>query len=255
MGTNSKIEWTETTWNPVTGCTKYSPGCQHCYAERLTRRFQGMKKQVKYVNGFKVTTHPQALREPLKLRKPQTIFVCSMSDLFHKDVPTDFIKQVFDVMVQADWHRYQVLTKRSERLRELSRELPWPPHIWAGVTIENNDYVSRTDDLRATGARVKFISAEPLIGPLPDLDYEGIDWMVVGGESGPGCRVMEEQWALDILDKCRECDVPYFFKQWGGVNKKKAGRLLQGKTYDEMPLAVSEYSQVTGMTVKETRCE
>ena len=150
-------------------------------------------------------------------------------------------------MVQADWHRYQVLTKRSERLRELSPELPWPEHIWAGVTIENNDYVSRADDLRATGAQVKFVSAEPLIGPLPDLDYTGIDWMVVGGESGPGCRVMEEQWALDILDKCRECDVPFFFKQWGGVNKKKTGRLLQGTTYDEMPVA--EYSQATGMTV------
>lgn len=238
MSTNSSIEWTETTWNPVTGCTKYSPGCQHCYAEQMTRRLKSMENQTKYVNGFNVTVHPQTLQEPLKLRKPQEIFVCSMSDLFHQNVPTDFIKQVFDVMVQANWHRYQVLTKRSERLRKLSSELPWPSHILAGVTIENNDYVHRADDLRATGAAVKFISAEPLLGPLPDLDYQGIDWMIVGGESGHGSRPMEEQWVLDIQEKCREHNVLFFFKQWGGVNKKEAGSLLQGQAYKERPLAV-----------------
>lgn len=235
MSKNSKINWTETTWNSVTGCTKVSPGCAHCYAARLARRLQKIKKQKKYVHGFDVTIHPESLQEPLEIKEPQLLFVCSMGDLFHEDVPTSFIHQTFEVMVQANWHRFQILTKRSTRLRELSSELPWPSHIWAGVTIENNDYIWRADDLRTTGAQVKFISAEPLLGPLSDLNYDGINWVIVGGESGPGSRPMDESWALEIRDKCIEQNIPFFFKQWGGVNKKKTGRELQGHVYDEFP--------------------
>jgi len=234
MGSNSKIEWTESTWNPVTGCTKASPGCRHCYAERMAKRLQAMG-QANYVNGFDVATHEHALQLPLSWKKPQTIFVNSMSDLFHETVPTDFILRVFDVMTRAHWHYFQVLTKRSERLLELNSELPWASHIWMGVSVENNDYVQRVDDLRNTGAHIKFVSCEPLLGPLPDLNLHTIDWVIVGGESGPGSRPMKEEWALEIRDNCTHNAVPFFFKQWGGVNKKKNGRLLQGKTYDGMP--------------------
>ena len=234
MGTNSQIEWTESTWNPVTGCTKISPGCAHCYAERMTRRLKAMG-QPNYRNGFRVTVHEHALGLPLGWKKPQTIFVNSMSDLFHEDVPVDFIRRVFDVMQQASWHLFQVLTKRADRLRVLAPTLPWPENVWVGVTVENADHVTRIDDLRAVPAAARFLSLEPLLGPLPDLDLTDIDWVIVGGESGPGARPMAEAWAIDLRDQCRFAGVPFFFKQWGGVNKKKAGRSLSGRTWDEMP--------------------
>ena len=234
MGNRSTIEWTESTWNPVTGCTKISPGCKYCYAERMAKRLKAMG-QPNYVNGFDLTLHPHALELPLRWKKPQVIFVNSMSDLFQKDEPIDFILRVFDVMNRADWHTYQVLTKRSGRLREVSSQMPWSPHIWMGVSVETEEYQMRIDDLRETGAVVKFLSLEPLLGPLPSLDLEGMDWAIVGGESGPGARPMDPQWVRDIRDQCREAGVPFFFKQWGGVQKKKNGRELDGRTWDEMP--------------------
>jgi protein gp37 len=234
MATNSTIEWTESTWNPLTGCAKISPGCKHCYAERMSRRLQAMG-QPNYSNGFKLTLHEQALELPLKWKKPQTIFVNSMSDLFHKSVPVEFVLRTFDVMRRADWHQYQILTKRSDRLLELSPLLPWMPHMWMGVSIENEKYISRIDHLRKTAAKVKFLSLEPLLGPLPNLDFEGIDWVIAGGESGPGARWMDPDWVTDIRDQCVRSNVPFFFKQWGGVNKKRAGRELEGRTWDQMP--------------------
>ena len=234
MGSKSSIEWTESTWNPVTGCTKISDGCKHCYAERMALRFQSMG-QPNYVNGFKVTLHEQMLELPLKWKKPQMIFVNSMSDLFHEDVPADFIYRVFDIMQQAHWHTFQVLTKRAERLQELSPQLPWNDNIWMGVTVENEKYVSRIDNLRRTGAKIKFVSFEPLLSEITELDLTGIDWAIVGGESGPGARPMEEDWVHEIRQQCLENNVPFFFKQWGGTNKKKAGRTLLGQTWDSMP--------------------
>jgi protein gp37 len=242
MATNSTIEWTEATWNPVTGCTKISPGCQHCYAERMARRLQSMG-QPNYANGFKVTTHDHALGLPLAWKKPRTVFVNSMSDLFHRAVPTAFIEQVFNVMTRADWHQYQLLTKRSERLLELNASLPWLPHIWMGVSVENRDYVHRIDHLRETQARVKFLSVEPLLGPLPGLNLRGIDWVIVGGESGPGARPMKSEWVAEIRDQCRDAGTPFFFKQWGGVHKKRAGREFEGRTWDEMPTLVLPVNQ------------
>ncbi len=232
----SSIEWTESTWNPLTGCSKISPGCQHCYAERMARRLQAMGHP-HYTNGFRLTLHEHALELPLRWRKPQTIFVNSMSDLFHKDVPLEFIQRVFDVMRRAHWHRFQVLTKRAERLAELSASVTWPGNIWMGVSVENQRYISRIDCLRKTGAAIKFLSLEPLLGPLPGLDLQGIDWVIVGGESGPGARPVQESWVLTIRDQCRRAGVPFFFKQWGGVNKKKAGRELRGRIWNEMPAA------------------
>jgi protein gp37 len=234
MAHNSHIEWTDATWNPVTGCTKISPGCKHCYAERLAHRLQLMG-QANYKNGFSLTLQPHMLELPLRWKAPQRIFVNSMSDLFHSDVPTQYIKKVFAVMARADWHQFQVLTKRAERLRELTEELPWPSHIWQGVSIENKEYVGRIEDLRASGAAVKFLSLEPLLGSLPKLNLRGIDWVIVGGESGPGARPMEEEWVIDIRNQCRRADVAFFFKQWGGVQKSKKGRVLQGRTWDQMP--------------------
>ena len=234
MGTKSTIEWTESTWNPITGCTKISPGCKHCYAERLALRLQLMG-QPNYTNGFTLTLQEKSLELPLRWKRPQTIFVNSMSDLFHKDVPAGFIKRVFDVMNQAKWHRYQILTKRSERLLELSHQLEWKPHIWMGVSVENEQYTFRIDHLSKTQACVKFLSLEPLLGPLPNLDLSGIDWVIVGGESGPGARVMLKSWVVDIRDQCLEANVPFFFKQWGGTNKKRSGRLLDDRTWDEIP--------------------
>ena len=234
MGNRSSIEWTESTWNPVTGCTKISPGCKHCYAERMARRLKAMG-QPNYANGFALTVHDHALQLPLTWKSPQTIFVNSMSDLFHKNVPQDFILKVFDVMSRADWHTYQVLTKRSDRLRELDAELRWVPHIWMGVSVETHDFQFRVDELRQTGAAVKFLSLEPLLGPLPSLDLDGIDWAIVGGESGPGARRMDPAWVMEIRDQCVSAGVPFFFKQWGGVNKKRTGRTLQGRTWDEIP--------------------
>ncbi len=237
MATNSSIEWTESTWNPVTGCTKISAGCRYCYAERMANRLNAMG-QPNYANGFRLTLHEHVLGTPLSLKKPRVIFVNSMSDLFHKGVPTEFIRRVFDVMNRADWHTYQILTKRAARLAALSPHLPWAPHVWMGVTVEQRDYVDRIDLLRETGAFVKFVSLEPLLGPLPDLDLRGIDWVIAGGESGPGARPMRKEWVREIRKQCVAAHVPFFFKQWGGVNKKKAGRILDGRTWDQMPQPV-----------------
>ncbi|MCK9365286.1 MAG: phage Gp37/Gp68 family protein [Syntrophales bacterium] len=234
MAAKSAIEWTGSTWNPVTGCTKISPGCQHCYAERMAKRLQAMG-QKNYINGFNLTLHPHVLELPLTWKKPQTIFVNSMSDLFLQDIPTDFIKQVFDVMQKAPWHTFQVLTKRADRLAELSQELPWTSNIWMGISVENSDYTYRADLLRITGAHVKFLSIEPLLGSLSGLSLEGIDWVIVGGESGPGARAMKEEWVIEIKEQCLRANVPFFFKQWGGFHKKKAGKELQGRTWEQMP--------------------
>lgn len=235
MAQISSIEWTESTWNPVTGCTKISPGCKNCYAERLSSRLQAMG-QPNYANGFKLTLQPHMLELPLKWKTPQVIFVNSMSDLFHKDVPTSYIREVFDVMNRANRHHYQVLTKRSDRLAKLSGQLPWQPNIWMGVSVESEAYTFRIDHLRRTHAHVKFLSLEPLLGPLPDLNLNGIDWVIVGGESGPRSRPMLPEWVIDIRDQCQTSGVPFFFKQWGGVRKSKTGRLLDGRTWDQMPI-------------------
>ncbi len=232
---NSTIEWTEATWNPVTGCTKTSPGCKHCYAERMSKRLRAMG-QPNYQHDFtEVTTHERMLEAPLRLRKPHTIFVNSMSDLFHRDVPTEFIHKVFGVMEKAARHRFQVLTKRSGRLRTLSYSLSWSENVWMGVSVESAKYTHRIDDLRATDAAVKFLSIEPLLGPIPHLDLRGIDWVIVGGESGPGARPMDPEWVIDIKEQCVDRGVPFFFKQWGGVQKKRAGRMLEGRIWNQMP--------------------
>ncbi|MEK7403042.1 MAG: phage Gp37/Gp68 family protein [Gemmatimonadota bacterium] len=234
MAQGSGIEWTESTWNPVTGCNKVSPGCKHCYAKRMAERLQAMG-QSNYRNGFALTLQPHMLELPLRWTRPQTIFVNSMSDLFHDDVPLSYIAQVFAIMRTAHWHRFQVLTKRAERLEELSSRLEWSPNIWMGVSVEGERYRHRIDHLRASAAHIRFLSLEPLLGPLPSLDLTGIDWVIVGGESGPGARPMDPAWATDLRDQCRKKRVPFFFKQWGGVHKKRAGRLLDGRLWDEMP--------------------
>lgn len=230
----SSIEWTEFSWNPVTGCTKISPGCQNCYAEVMTRRLEGMG-QPNYRNGFKVTTHEDMLDRPLSWTKPLMVFVNSMSDLFHDAVPVPFIQRVFDVMRQADWHQFQVLTKRAKRLEDVGQGIDWPSNIWIGVAVENSELKHRTDHLRRTGAAVKFLSLEPLLGPIPDIDLHGIDWVIAGGESGRKARPVAEEWVIDIRNQCVSAGVPFFFKQWGGWPKKRAGRLLQGQTWDQMP--------------------
>ena len=237
MAQNSKIEWTESTWNPVTGCTKISAGCRNCYAERMAMRLKAAGSP-NYAEGFHVTLHEHALEIPLRWKRPRTIFVNSMSDLFHKDVPFDFISKIFDVMHRASQHRFQILTKRSERLLELNSRLLWPENVWMGVTVENADCTFRIDNLRQTDAAIKFISFEPLLGPIPDINLKGIDWVIVGGESGPGARPMRPQWATDIRDLCVLSNTPFFFKQWGGVNKKKNGRTLDGQTWNEIPQTV-----------------
>lgn len=238
MASNSPIEWTEATWNPVTGCNKISPGCKNCYAEKLAKRLKLMG-QKNYRNGFRLTLQPHMLERPLQWKKPQTIFVNSMSDLFHKDVSLDYIQQVFDVMKRAHWHRFQVLTKRADRLELLSSQLEWAPNIWMGVSVESQKYVSRIDNLRRTGAQTKFLSLEPLLGPLKDLDLSDIDWAIVGGESGFGARPMLVNWVTSIREQCQDADVAFFFKQWGGVQKKRHGRVLEGRTWDEMPSAIA----------------
>ena len=230
----SKIEWTESTWNPVTGCNKISEGCRNCYAERMAKRLKLMG-QPNYRNGFQVTTHEHVLEYPLRWKKPRTIFVNSMGDLFHEDVPDKFINRVFNIMEEASWHQFQVLTKRSERLNQLSDKLPWPDNVWMGVSVENEDSIHRIDDLRFIPSSVRFLSLEPLIGQLGKLDLHNIDWIIVGGESGPKARPIKTEWVLDIKAQCKEQYVPFFFKQWGGTNKKKTGRLLEGTTWDEMP--------------------
>lgn len=233
--TTSSIEWTELTWNPTTGCTKYSTGCQYCYAEVMSKRLQAMGVQ-KYRDAFQVRIHPDQLLLPYTWKTPKIVFVNSMSDLFHKEVPDDFIKKVFSTMNSNPQHVFQVLTKRTERLLEVSSELEWSDNIWMGVSVEDTSVVHRVDQLRETRAHVRFLSCEPLLGPLPSLNLEGIHWLIVGGESGTRPRPMEEEWVLDIQRQCVEQGVKFFFKQWGGRNKKAAGRLLNGRTFDDMPV-------------------
>ncbi len=230
----SSIEWTQMTWNPTTGCDKISAGCKFCYAELLSKRLKAMGLE-KYKDVFDLRVHPNTLNAPYKWKKPRIVFVNSMSDLFHKDVPLDFIKKVFKVMNDNKRHIFQVLTKRGDILEKYSSELDWTSNIWMGVSIENEKVLHRVSHLQNTQAKVKFLSCEPLIGPLPNLNLKKIDWVIVGGESGRKPRPMEEKWVLEILENCLDSKVPFFFKQWGGKNKKKAGRTLNGKTYDEMP--------------------
>jgi protein gp37 len=237
MANNSKIEWTESTWNPVTGCSKISAGCRHCYAERMAKRLQAMG-QPNYIDGFKVAIHENVLDKPIRMKKPQMIFVNSMSDLFHKNVPTDFILNIFDIMNRAYWHTFQVLTKRSDKLLKLDKKIDWSPNIWMGVSVETERFMHRIDHLRDTNAITKFLSIEPLLGPIQNLNLHGIDWVIVGGESGPHARPMKAEWVLDIRDQCLVADIPFFFKQWGGVFKKRNGRTLEGRTWDQLPTAV-----------------
>jgi len=232
--TTSSIEWTELTWNPTTGCSKYSNGCKYCYAEIMSKRLQAMGVE-KYKDAFQVRIHPDQLLLPYKWKTPKIVFVNSMSDLFHKEVPADFIKRVFFVMNDNPQHVFQILTKRAERLIELSAELVWTDNIWMGVSVEDANVTHRVDRLRETSAHIKFLSCEPLLGPLPGLNLDGIHWLIVGGESGTRPRPMLEEWVFDIQRQCEEQDVKFFFKQWGGRNKKAAGRLLNGRTYDDMP--------------------
>lgn len=230
----SSIEWTEMTWNPVTGCTKISAGCKFCYAEVMSRRLKAMGVE-KYKDGFKLRMHEEALNIPYTWKKQKVVFVNSMSDLFHKDVPLEFIQKVFKVMNENGQHTFQVLTKRADRLLELHEQLNWTHNIWMGVSVEDSRVMSRIDLLRQTNARTKFLSCEPLIGPLHDMNLQNIDWVIVGGESGRKARPMDADWVLDIMDQCTAANVAFFFKQWGGTNKKKTGRILNGQTYDEMP--------------------
>jgi protein gp37 len=232
----SHIEWTEMTWNPTTGCDKVSAGCKFCYAEVMTRRLKAMGVD-KYKEGFKIKVHRNALKIPYSWKSSKTVFVNSMSDLFHKDVPLSFITRVFDVMNDNPQHVFQVLTKRSDLLLKYNKSLKWGNNIWMGVSVENDKVLNRIDDLRQTDAKVKFLSCEPLIGPLFNMNLENIDWAIVGGESGPKARPMEEIWVWDIKQQCQEAGVAFFFKQWGGVRKSRTGRILGGRTYDEMPIA------------------
>jgi protein gp37 len=234
MGVGSAIEWTNATWNPVTGCTKISQGCKNCYAERMALRLQAMG-QPNYANGFRLTLQEHMLDLPLTWRKPKLVFVNSMSDLFHEKVPTEYIERVFAVMQRASGHTFQVLTKRADRLRQIAGDLPWPENVWMGVSVENEDVAWRIDELRQVPAAVRFLSLEPLIGPLPSLNLDEIHWAIVGGESGHGARPMDQAWVRAIRDQCRRARVPFFFKQWGGVNKAKTGRELDGQTWNEMP--------------------
>lgn len=238
MGANSHIEWTEATWNPVTGCTKVSAGCKNCYAERLALRLQAMGNR-RYLNGFRVTLHEDVLDLPKTWKTPRRIFVNSMSDLFHPDVPLRFIRCVFNTMSDCPQHTFQILTKRSDRVRKLSSKLPWPSNVWMGVSIEDSRVLYRVDDLREVPAALRFLSCEPLIGSLAAIELTSIHWVIVGGESGPHSRTMSIQWVREIFRECRNQKVPFFFKQWGGVRKDLTGRLLGGRTYDEMPERVA----------------
>lgn len=231
----TSIEWTQSTWNPiVTGCDKVSPGCKGCYAELMARRLKAMG-QLRYQNAFKFTLHGDKINVPRKWKKGKMIFVNSMSDLFHKGIPLEYIQKVFKTMNETPQHTYQILTKRSQRLKELSPYLKWSDNIWMGVSIENEDYLYRMEDLKQCGAKLKFVSAEPLLGPLPNMNLSGISWIIAGGESGPKSRPMEKDWVLDIKNQCDKSNVAFFFKQWGGTNKKKAGNLLDGVKYEAFP--------------------
>jgi protein gp37 len=234
MAQNSAIEWTGSTWNPLTGCVKISEGCKNCYAERMAKRLQAMGN-ASYAQGFVPAIHEHLFDLPLRWKTPRTIFVNSMSDLFLNEFSDEVIKRLFAVMNRAHWHTFQILTKRSERLLSMSKDLVWTPNVWMGATVENGQYSSRIDHLRRTGARIRFLSLEPLLGPVPHLDLKGIHWVIVGGESGPSARGMAPEWVTAVRDQCLRHNVPFFFKQWGGVNKKKAGRRLEGRLWDEMP--------------------
>ncbi len=238
MSQNSTIEWTDSTWNPVTGCTKVSPGCAHCYAETFAERWRGIPGHP-YEQGFDLKLWPQRLEQPLLWKKPRTIFVNSMSDLFHEDVPLSYIQKVFAVMAKAHWHNFQVLTKRAERMEELAPQLIWPINVWMGVSVENRDTLWRVQHLRRVPANVRFLSIEPLLGSMGRFSLKKIDWVIVGGESGPGARPMKEEWVMGIKSQCEKQGVPFFFKQWGGVQKKKNGRILEGRTWDEMPVTLA----------------
>ncbi|MDP3236781.1 MAG: phage Gp37/Gp68 family protein [Myxococcales bacterium] len=249
MATATSIEWTETTWNPVRGCSRVSPGCMNCYAERMAHRFSGAGLPYEGLTRAtstgprwtgQVRTVPELLREPLRWREPRLIFVNSMSDLFHEEVPLSFIRSVFEVMATAEHHRFQVLTKRADRLRELAPKLVWPANVWMGVSVESEQFTWRIDRLRETPAAVKFLSLEPLLSALPSLQLRGIDWAIVGGESGPGARPMQPTWVRAIRDQCQGAGVSFFFKQWGGVQKKASGRLLDGREHNEMPGGASD---------------
>jgi protein gp37 len=248
MSTKTGIEWTEVTWNPTTGCDRTSPGCDHCYAMTLAKRLKAMG-QAKYQNdgsprtsgpGFGLTVHESALNLPVSWSVPRMVFVNSMSDLFHDDVPLEFIKRVFSVIEKTPQHTYQLLTKRSRRLRRVSGQLSWPPNLWMGVSVESDRYLFRANDLRAVPAAIRFLSVEPLLGPLPELDLTGIDWVITGGESGPGARPIQLEWVTNIRDICKKDGVAFFFKQWGGRTPKAGGRDLEGRTWDELPEVVPE---------------
>ncbi len=238
MAKVSSIEWTESSWNPLTGCTKISEGCKHCYAERLARRLQRTGNK-KYSRGFELSLHSDCLNEPMEWRESRRIFVCSMGDLFHEDVPEDFIKSVFEIMNKTTRHIFQVLTKRAERLKSIADRLQWTNNIWAGVTVESAKYTERIEALRQVPARIRFLSLEPLISGIPSLPLADIDWVIVGGESGTNERLLRREWVLEIRDTCISSNVPFFFKQWGGFKKKEKGRLLEGRTWEEMPKSLS----------------
>lgn len=234
MSEKSLIEWTDSTWNPVTGCTKIGPGCKHCYAETFAERWRDTPGHP-YEQGFDLKLWPDRLGLPLSWKKPRTIFVNSMSDLFHEEIPAAFIEKVFAVMMAASWHVFQILTKRADRLAEITATLIWPPNVWMGVSIETARYAWRVDRLRTVPAAIRFLSIEPMLGPIEGLDLRNIDWVIVGGESGPGARSLNPDWVRDIRQQCQNSGVPFFFKQWGGIQKKKAGRTLDGRAWDEMP--------------------
>ena len=234
MSDRTSIEWADASWNPVTGCTKVSQGCKHCYAERLAPLLKA-RHNPSYENGFEVTVHERMLPLPTTWKKHKNIFVNSMSDLFHEQVPTEFITRVFDVICACPQHTFMILTKRPEEALLIADQLPWPPHLLMGVSVENADHTGRIDVLRQIPALNRFLSMEPLLGHVPDIDLTRIDWLIAGGESGPGAREMREEWATDLRDQCLRAAVPFHFKQWGGTNKKKTGRLLEGRTWDQFP--------------------
>lgn len=232
--TKTKIEWTDRTWNPITGCTPISDGCQNCYAIKMARRLKAMGN-ARYRNGFQVTIHQDLFDQPLRWKKPSMIFVNSMGDMFHENIPLEYIQRIFKTMTKANQHVFQVLTKRSSRMLELAPRLPWSDNIWLGVTVESGKYLYRVENLKKTPAKTKFLSIEPMIGPVNNLVLDGIDWVIVGGESGHHARIIKKEWAISIRDTCTANDVPFFFKQWGGTNKKKTGKVLDGKIWDQFP--------------------
>jgi protein gp37 len=247
MATKSKIEWTEMTWNPVTGCSKVSIGCKNCYAERMAKRLQAMG-QARYRNGFQVTLHEDLIELPKQWKQPRLVFVNSMSDLFHEDVPLDFIRSIFETMAACSQHTFQILTKRSQRLSALAPQLPWPANIWMGISVEDSRALVRVDDLRRVPAAIRFLSCEPLLSLLEPLELRGIDWVIVGGESGPGARPMQLQWVEAIQKQCLAAGAMFYFKQWGGVRKHRTGRELHGRTYDDIPARLLSLHQAPLLT-------